>query len=152
MRPRIACKQYFLKYWLPVVLGMALVFWMSTETFSQRNTSSLVITVIRFLAPEISSHEEGLIHDFIRKVGHVMEYFILGLLLFHAFRGGSNESFNWRWPLSALTVVVLWAAGDEFHQFFISTREASAVDVGIDTAGGMFAQVVSTLRYLYRMK
>jgi hypothetical protein len=26
------------------------------------------------------------------------------------------------------------------------------VDVGIDTAGGMFAQVVSALRHLYRME
>jgi VanZ family protein len=145
-------KQSFIKYWLPVFLGMALVFWMSTETFSSRNTSSVVITVLRFLLPEISSHEAGLIHAFIRKFGHVIEYFVLGLLLFRAFRGGSNESFNWRWPLSALTVVVLWAASDEFHQFFIPTRTASGVDVGIDTAGGMFAQVVGALRHLYRMK
>jgi VanZ family protein len=49
-------------------------------------------------------------------------------------------------------VVVLWAAGDEFHQFFIPTRTASAVDVGIDTASGMFAQLVSALRHLYRME
>ena len=129
---------------------MALVLWMSTGTFSEANTSSFIKTVIRFLVPEISPRKAYVIHDFIRKLGHVTEYFILGLLLFRAFRGSSNESFNWRWPLSALSVVVLWAAGDEFHQFFIPTRTASPVDVGIDTAGGMFAQVVSAWRYLYR--
>ena len=152
MRLRMPFQQYFVKYWLPVVLGMCFIFWMSTETFSSRNTSSLVTTILRFLVPEISSQETALIHAFIRKSGHVIEYFILGLLLFRAFRGGSNTSFNWRWSLFALTVVVLWAAGDEFHQFFIPTRRACAVDVGIDTAGGMFAQVVGALRHLYRMK
>lgn len=143
-------KHHSLRYWVPVGLGMALVLWMSTGTFSEGNTSSFVKTVIRFLVPEISPREAYVIHDFIRKLGHATEYFILGLLLFRAFRGNSNESFSWRWPLSALSVVVLWAAGDEFHQSFIPTRTASPVDVGIDTAGGMFAQVVSAWRYLLR--
>jgi VanZ family protein len=145
-------KQYFIKYWLPVALGMCLIFWMSTETFSSGNTSLFVKAILRLLVPEISPQEVGLVHAFIRKAGHVIEYFILGLLLFRAFRGGSSASFNWRWPLFAVTVVVLWAASDEFHQIFVPTRTASAVDVGMDTAGGMFGQVVSAWRHLYRRK
>ncbi|MGD0662387.1 MAG: VanZ family protein [Syntrophorhabdales bacterium] len=39
------------------------------------------------------------------------------------------------------------SAGDEFHQSFVATRTASITDVGIDTAGGVFAQVVGVLRY-----
>ena len=139
-------------YWLPVVLGMGFIFWMSTETFSSGNTSSLMKAILRLLAPEISPQEVGLVHEFIRRAAHVIEFFILGLLLFRAFRGGSKASFNWRWPLCAVTVVVLWAASDEFHQFFVPTRTASAVDVGMDTAGGMFGQVVSALRHLYSRK
>jgi VanZ family protein len=145
-------KQKFIRYWLPVFLGLCLVFWMSTETFSQRNTYSLVKVILGFLFPEISSREVGLIHEFIRRFGHVIEYFILGLLLFRAFRGGSDASFNWRWSFFALTVVAFWAASDEYHQFLVPTRRASAVDVGIDAAGGMLAQFVSALRHLYRMK
>ena len=145
-------KQNFIRYWLPVILGMGFVFWMSTETFSSRNTSSLVKTILYFLVPEISSPEVSLIHALLRKAAHVIEYFILGILLFRAFRGGSNESFNWRWSFFSITVVLLWAASDEFHQLFVPTRAASAVDVGIDTAGGMFGQLVSALRYLYRMR
>ena len=152
MKPKMPFKQYFIKYWLPVVLGMCLIFWMSTETFSSGNTSSFVKAILRLLVPEISPQEVGLVHAFIRKAAHVIEYFILGLLLFRAFRGDSNASFNWRWPLFAVTVVALWAASDEFHQFFVPTRAASAVDVGMDTAGGMFGQVVSALRHFYRRK
>jgi VanZ family protein len=123
---------------------------MSTETFSTQNTFSLIETVLRFLVHEISSKEIGLIHAFIRKAGHVIEYFILGLLLFRAFRGGSIASWNWRWSFFAVIVVVLWAASDEFHQSFVPTRTASVVDVGIDTAGGILAQFVSAFWQRYR--
>jgi hypothetical protein len=97
----------FFRYWLPVISWMCFIFWMSTETFSSPNTFSLVETVIRFLVPKISFQEVGLIHAFIRKSGHVIEYFILGLLLFRAFRGGSAAAWNWRWFWEALIVVVL---------------------------------------------
>ena len=149
---KMTLKRNFIRYWLPVVLGMGFIFWMSTGTFSSQNTSSLIRTILCFLVPEISSPEVNLIHALLRKAAHVIEYFILGVLLFRAFRGGSNESFNWRWSLLSITVVVLWAASDEFHQLFVPTRTASAMDVGIDTAGGIFGQVVSAARYLYRLR
>ena len=152
MKARMTFIHNFKKYWLPVIFWMCFIFWMSTGTFSTGHTSFWVEKILFLLFPGISSEQTELINFFLRRAGHVIEYFILGLLLFRAFRGGSNASFNWRWSLFALTVVVLWAAGDEFHQFFIPTRTASAVDVGIDTVGGMFAQVVSALRHLYRME
>jgi VanZ family protein len=93
-----------------------------------------------------------LIRAFIRKAGHVIEHFILGLLLFRAFRGGSAASWNWRWFWGALIVVVLWAAIDELHQSFVPARTASIVDVGIDIAGGILAQLVIAIGYRYRKK
>jgi len=125
---------------------------MSTETFSSENTVSVVETILRFLAPKISSQEVDLIHALIRKSAHVVEYFILGLLLFRAFRGGSIGSWKWRWSFFALIVVILWAASDEFHQSFVPTRTASIVDVVIDTAGGVLAQFVSILWHRYKKK
>ena len=125
---------------------------MSTETFSSQNTFSWTETVLLFLFPKISSQEMGLIHTFIRKAGHVIEYFILGLLLFRAFRGELTLSWSWRWSFFAVIVGALWAATDELHQSFVPTRTASIVDVGIDIAGGVLAQFVSILWYRYRKK
>ena len=135
----------FIKYWLPVILWMCFVFWMSTEAFSSQNTFSLTKTILRFLFPQISSYEVRLIHAMIRKAGHVIEYFILSLLLFRAFRGGSTASWKWRWSLFTVIGVALWAISDEWHQSFVPTRTASIADVGIDTAGGIFPQFVSAL-------
>jgi VanZ family protein len=88
----------------------------------------------------------------IRIAAHVIEYFILGLILFRAFRGGSTASWKWRWSSFAVIGVVFWALGDEWHQSFVSTRMASVVDVGIDTAGGILAQFVGALWHCYTRK
>ena len=134
-----------LTYWGPVLLWMSFIFWMSTGTFSAENTSLIIEPILRFLMPSISPEKVALIHGIIRKSGHVTEYFILGILLFRAFRRGTKELLSWRWVFYSIFIVMLYAASDEFHQSFVSTRTASFVDVGIDTLGGIFAQGVSVL-------
>jgi VanZ family protein len=129
---------------------MSFIFWMSTGTFSAENTSLIIEPILHFLMPSISPERMAMIHGIIRKLGHVTEYFILGVLLFRAFRGGSEELRNLQWAFSSLLVVVLYAASDEFHQSFVLTRTASLFDVGIDTLGGILAQSVSILWHLSR--
>jgi VanZ family protein len=133
------------KYWFPVFLWMSFIFWMSTGTFSAENTSLIIEPILHFLMPSITPEKMALIHGVIRKLGHVTEYFILGILLFRAFRRGSKESLRWRWVFYSFLFVMLYAASDEFHQSFVSTRTASLFDVGIDTLGGILAQGVSVL-------
>jgi VanZ family protein len=125
---------------------------MSTDTFSSQNTFSWIEMLLRFLVLKIPSQEMVSIHVLIRKAAHVTEYFVLGLLLFRTFRGSSVSSWKWRWPFFAVIIVVLWAASDEFHQSFVSSRTASAVDVAIDTAGGILAQFVAFLWHRGRKK
>jgi len=142
----------FAHYWLPPILWMGFIFWMSTGTFSSEHTSPMVGKILSFLVPGISSEAAELIHLIIRKAAHVTEYFILGLLIFRAFRGSSTSSWSCRWPFFAIIVVVLCALSDEFHQFFVPVREASVLDVGMDTAGGILAQLVSVWRHCYWKK
>ena len=125
---------------------MGFIFWMSTGTFSAQNTSRIIEPLLHFLAPSLSPEKMDMIHGAIRKSGHVTEYFILGLLLFRAFRGGSKELRIRRWAFSSLVVVVLYAASDEFHQSLVSTRNASLFDIGLDALGGILAQGASALR------
>jgi VanZ family protein len=138
------------KYWIPVICWMVFIFWMSTETFSSQNTSFLVDPILRYLFPKILPQQAALIHAFIRKAGHVIEYFILSILLFRAFRGDSSQSWNWRWASLAVIMVIFYAAGDEFHQSFVPSQEASVKDVATDTAGGILAQLMSALWHHYR--
>jgi len=144
--------QKLAKYWFPVISWLGLIFWFSTETFSDDQTASMVKEILVYLFPALSEEAFLLIHMFLRKAAHVTEYFVLGLLLFRALRGGSGASWNWRWSFFSLVVVVLWAAVDELHQSFIPARTASIVDVGIDITGGILAQLVIVLAYRYKKK
>jgi VanZ family protein len=135
------------QYWFPVFLWICFIFWMSTGMFSAQNTYLFFEPLLRFFVPSISHKEIIFFHIILRKLAHLTEYFISGLLLFRAFRNGSDKKREWLWAISSLLVVVIIAASDEFHQSFVSARTASLVDVGIDIFGGFIAQGVSLLMF-----
>jgi VanZ family protein len=136
----------FVRQWFPLILWFSFIFWMSTGSFSSENTFSVVKGLFQFLLPNLSAREVRLIHVMTREAAHVFEYFILGLLLFRAFRV-RDAGWKWRWCVFAVIGVVFWALGDEFHQSFVATRQSSLTDVGIDTVGGILSQIVSALWY-----
>ena len=133
----------FLKYWFPVLLAMAFIYWMSTKTFSAENTYFVIEPIIRFFLPSVSRRKIAVLHTLVRKMAHLTEYFVAGLLLFRAFRSGSSERWKWRWVFSTLAAVAVIAASDEYHQTYVSTRTPSFVDVGIDTVGGTLSLSIS---------
>ena len=135
------------KYWSPVIFWMGFIFWMSTGTFSSDNTSAVIEPLLLLLMPWLSSQRLDVIHEIIRKCAHLTEYFVLGLLLFRAFRSGSSPSRMLRWTLSAGIVVLLYAASDEFHQSFVGSRTPALHDVVIDVAGGVLAQGAAILYF-----
>lgn len=138
------------QYWFPVFLWICFIFWMSTGMFSAQNTYLFFEPLLRFFVPSISHREIIFFHIILRKLAHLTEYFISGLLLFRAFRNGSDKKLAWLWAASSIFVVVVIAASDEFHQSFVSTRTASLVDVGIDVFGGLLAQGISVLKFQRR--
>lgn len=135
------------KYWVPVFLWVGFTYWMSTGAFSASHTSQIIVPILRWLMPHISETDIASVHGAIRKMAHLSEYFILGLLLFRAFRSSSGNLKAWRWAFYSLLAVALFAAGDEFHQSFVGTRTASVRDAGIDTFGGFLAQCTILLWY-----
>ncbi|MBU1998366.1 MAG: VanZ family protein [Candidatus Omnitrophota bacterium] len=73
--------------------------------------------------------------DFIlRKIAHILEYYILAWLIYRAFKGTFVSSWInlYFWP-GALSF--LYAVSDEIHQYFVPTRGPSAEDVLIDCFG-----------------
>ena len=61
----------------------------------------------------------------LRKLAHITEYAILGVLLFRATKA----------PAAAVVIGVLYAVSDEVHQHFVRGRHAAWYDVVIDTVG-----------------
>jgi VanZ family protein len=125
---------------------MGVIFWMSTGMFSSEHTSQIIVPVLNFLYPGLAPHQVDMIHGLLRKAGHVTEYFLLGILFFHAFRNNSLQKWRLRWTIWAIIGVVFYAVSDEFHQIFVFSRTASLIDVGIDSAGGILSQIAIILR------
>ena len=115
-----------LSLWVPVLLQMGLIFF-----FSSRPSGSAVLEEFPFSAP----------------VGHMVGYFLLGILLYRALNRGS---FAWSGKAAGCTLLIgfLYALSDEFHQLFVPGREASLGDVALDAVGIVFLLALVKLRSL----
>jgi VanZ family protein len=129
----------FLKYWLPALIWMTLIFSASSDSHSYEHSSLFVEPFLHWLFPQMPEAQVQEIHHFVRKCAHLNEYAVLALLLWRAVRRPvKNDLRPWGWPEAglALAIVFLYAASDEFHQIFVPMRTALVSDVFIDTAGG----------------
>lgn len=142
----------FLRYWLPVLIWMVVIFGASADSHSYQHSSSIVEPVLRWLFPHISPSQIEEIHHFLRKCCHLTEYAILGLLVFRALTHSGNKLPAWSWPKvgGTLLIVFLYASSDEFHQRFVPTRTSSFFDVLIDTTGGAIALLAAWIYHCCR--
>ena len=133
----------FLKYWLPVLIWLAIIFVGSTDVLSAEQTSRFLVPFLRWLKPEISDETLAQIHLFVRKLGHVSEYAILAMLLWRALRCGANLRMKMSILFFAAWIVcALFAASDELHQSFVPSRTPSLHDVIIDICGALLGLVI----------
>jgi VanZ family protein len=129
----------FFKYWLPVLVWMALIFTASSDTHSYERSSRIIAPLLYWLFPHIASGTVDSVVFIARKCAHFTEYAVLALLLWRAFRRPQKNHprpWNWREAGMALASVALYAASDEFHQIFVPTRTPQVHDVVLDTLGG----------------
>lgn len=138
------------RYWLPVVGMLAVMYWFSTDALSGENTRGIIETVLSWFGYHPPGRTLTRINYFVRKSAHFTEYAILAALLFRAFR--ADSSYRWRlsWALYSLAVIVSWAALDEWHQTLTRTRGGSIWDSLLDASGGLVSLLIITLFSLRR--
>jgi VanZ family protein len=150
VQPRLA--QFLLPAWLrawwPALLWAAIIFTMSTDTFSARHTASFFEHIIRWFEPSMTAHQFEVIHHYIRKTAHFTEYFVFSLLLYRGVRG-SRVGWRWTWGLTALFIAFGYSALDEIHQAFVTSRQASPYDSLLDSVGAFVAFVVIWLWFRF---
>ncbi len=130
------------KSWLPVVAWAALISILSTDTFSSEHTSRFILPLLHWIFRSASSSTLEIVHAVIRKCAHLVEYFLLGLLLYRAVRG-REQGWKLKWAIWAAAIAAGYAAFDEFHQVFVPSRTASPWDALLDTVGACAAQVTT---------
>ena len=124
-------------YWLPALLWAGVIFFFSTDLFSSDHTSVVVGPLLGALPPGLSAQDVEFFHTVVRKLGHFSEYFILHCFARARPANDNGGEIKPRHLLISIAIASLYAISDEFHQFFVRSRSASAVDVLIDMCGGI---------------
>lgn len=101
------------KLWAPVIVWAGVIFYFSS----------------------IPNLKTGFEYDFLlRKIGHIVEYFILTFLLYRAFKGSFNLNVLSLFMYPVM-LAFIYAVSDEIHQYFVLNRFCSVRDVLIDSVG-----------------
>jgi VanZ family protein len=130
-----------MKYWLPVVGWMLLIFIASTDLMSAQHTSRFIGPFLLWLDPSMSPDTIRAVQFAVRKAAHVTEYAILAALLVRAFYGGVRAVRPVH-VLGAVLIASTYAALDEFHQSFVASRTGSPGDVLIDASGAVLGALL----------
>ncbi len=122
----------FLTYWLPPILWMVLIFYLSSLE-SARISDQKILNFLFF------------------KSLHVVAYSSLYFLTFRAFNTFKELSVK-KIFIIAFFISFLYAIVDELHQTFVPTREGKIRDVFIDLAGIslMYIYIKGNLEFLKR--
>jgi VanZ family protein len=115
-----------IKYWLPAIAWMAVIFYFSGRTGSE------IKSMFPFL-PDLDW-------------GHLAEYFVLSLLIYY---GLVNSTRRRRPYLLAILLSTVYGVTDEWHQYYVPGRMTDIFDLVNDAAGAALAMVAL---HLYRMK
>jgi VanZ family protein len=136
----------FLKYWLPLLIWLAVMLLGSTDLMSAEHTSRMIVPFLRWLKPDISPGTVASIHTIIRKCAHVSEYAILALLSFRALIYASIIEWSaWTFAVTVWIACILIAATDELHQSFVPSRTSSGRDVLIDGGGATLGLLIGVI-------
>ena len=132
----------FVSHYLPLIAWLVFISFASSDDFNAGNTSRIIGPLILWLFPNTSPETLEVVHHITRKIAHFTEYAILGFLAARAFRTSPPLTIKRRWFLICVTLVVIYALLDEYHQSFVPSRTASIVDSMIDMAGGLTALLI----------
>ena len=139
----------WLRAWWPALLWAAMMFVLSTDSFSSEHTSRIIEPILRWFLPAISAASLDFIHHVIRKCAHFTEYFIFFLLLYRGLRGIRRG-----WQLAPAVLAWFIASGysalDEIHQSFVASRGASPWDSLLDSTGAFVASLAIYLWFRFR--
>ena len=111
-----------LKCWLPALLWMGLIFFLSSRS-------------------TLPGPDEAFWNILLKKTGHFVVFGVLAGLYVLGLRGGQPATPKALWI--ALGLTLLYALSDELHQSYVPGRHAKVADWLIDAAGAITALLVS---------
>jgi VanZ family protein len=133
---------YWIKVWLPVAAGIAVIVIESTEAFGADHTSGPLRRIWEAIFGSVSDPRWDDIHHYIRKSGHFIGYGCIGLAWLRAWWMTLPKSRFLLDAFLALLGTALVASSDEWHQSFLPNRTSSVWDVLLDCTGAIVLQLI----------
>lgn len=134
---------YWIRAWLPVLLGVAIIATESTTNFGPEHTSRPLRWVFEHLFGPVSNGRWDMLHHYIRKTGHFLGYGLIGLAWVRAWWMTFPRWSFLHSSLLALTGTALMASSDELHQAFLPNRTGMFRDVVLDCCGAIVLQLLA---------
>lgn len=128
-----------LRAWWPALIWVAIICVESTDLLSSENTGSLLYRLVTRLFGPVNLYDFLRFHFYLRKIGHVVGYGMLSLLLLRGWRATLDPARAWlgRVTLLAWLGTVFVASMDEWHQSYIPSRTGALHDVVLDSIAGL---------------
>lgn len=123
-----------------LILWMIVIFILSNQNGSESTSLSegfTNITICNFINncnPEVYSF-------IVRKMAHIILYFILGIFSVINFKNDKNGLIN------AIILCIIYAFFDEIHQMFINNRSGEVRDIIIDSISSL-----SSILLIYKIR
>ena len=133
---------FWIRAWLPVLIGILLIVLESTEWFGADHTDSPLRQLYQAIFGQVTNAQWEVIHHYIRKSGHFIGYGLIGLAWLRAWWMTLPHSHFLPDAFLALMGTALIASLDEFHQSFLFNRTSSPWDVLIDCSGALTLQLM----------
>ncbi len=133
---------------ISIFLCMLIIYMLSAQKSSETTSLSLRATrKILSIVFENFEHQSNTIKNYmisdmhytIRKIAHFMLYYGLSAVVYIV--SYLNKIKYKKCFLFSMTVSVIYAISDEFHQFFVDGRTAKITDVLIDSSGAFCGAV-----------
>jgi VanZ family protein len=116
---------HWIRAWLPVALHMGLIYYFSSLPYPEERLP-------KFLFEALGD-----------KLLHAIEYSVLAVLCFRAFRRAAGRYAANSAVVLAITVASLYGATDEVHQAFVPFRTSAWSDWLADTAGAAIGAIAA---------
>lgn len=138
---------------------MAFIFYMSAQPgddssgMSRRVCATVCQAFVQDYDTFSAAEQENLISGmefWIRKSAHCFEYMVLGILMYLTVGIYAERTGRIFW--TSLAAGIMYAAGDELHQYFVQGRSCEMRDVMIDSLGVFIGTMVLFIVTVWREK
>ena len=121
--------KHFIRYWLPLVLFMIFIFYMSSLPLNNDMQN----------IEKDTKKQSDIIY-------HLVEFSFLGVLSRRAFKNSNSRYLSKNYLLLAITFAIVYGILDEIHQIYVPTRYFELKDLVFNTIGSSSIVLLKLLK------